>query len=91
MSIRCRKFTISGRVQGVFFRNSTRRKAIELDVTGYARNLDNGDVEVLACGTPGSVNSLEEWLWDGPSAARVSDVVSEDMDLDDVPDEFEVE
>lgn len=91
MAIRCRKFTITGRVQGVFFRNSARRKAVELDVTGHARNLEDGAVEVLACGTPGGVNTLEEWLWDGPSAARVDDVISEDIDLDDIPDDFTVD
>jgi len=45
-----RIYTISGRVQGVWFRDSTRREALKLGITGYAKNLANGDVEVLAEG-----------------------------------------
>ena len=43
----CRKFTIEGRVQGVWFRESTRQQAVRMDLTGYAINLPNGSVEVL--------------------------------------------
>ena len=43
-----RLFTIKGRVQGVWFRDSARREAERLGISGYARNLPNGDVEVLA-------------------------------------------
>ena len=71
----CRHCVVSGRVQGVFFRDTTRRKAIELGVSGFARNLADGTVEVLVCGTDVAVNTLCEWLWQGPSSAQVDDVV----------------
>ena len=68
---------ISGRVQGVFFRASTRDRARSLGLTGYARNLPDGRVEVLACGSESAVLALKDWLWVGPSAARVTAVECE--------------
>ena len=65
---------VAGRVQGVFYRASTRARAESLGVTGYARNLPDGRVEVLACGTAAAVQSLCDWLWEGPPAAQVSAV-----------------
>lgn len=91
MAIRSKRFIVTGRVQGVFYRASARRKAREFDVTGYAVNRPDGAVEVLACGTPGSIQQLEEWLWEGPSAAKVEDVVVEDVDLDDIPEDFSID
>ncbi|MEM7502253.1 MAG: acylphosphatase [Pseudomonadota bacterium] len=70
----CRLFTVSGRVQGVFFRASTARQAATLKLTGYAINLEDGDVEVLACGTVDALDQLEAWLAHGPPAANVVDV-----------------
>lgn len=70
-----RQFTIKGRVQGVFFRDSTRRVAQSLGLTGHAINLSNGDVEVLACGEPDAIDALAEWLKDGPRMAEVSEVI----------------
>jgi acylphosphatase len=69
--VRCR---VEGRVQGVFFRDSTRREAQQLGISGYARNLPDGSVEVLACGSESAVAQLKEWLWVGPPAARVTAV-----------------
>jgi acylphosphatase len=71
---------VSGRVQGVYYRASTASQARRLGVTGYARNLADGRVEVLACGEPEAVDALCAWLWKGPPAARVSDVRVEDAD-----------
>ena len=51
----CRQCWVSGRVQGVYFRGATQRRAEELGVTGYARNLPDGRVEVLACGAAEAV------------------------------------
>ena len=73
------RFLVSGRVQGVFFRASTQRHARELGLTGYARNLPDGRVEVVASGTDAVLADLEEWLWTGPSAARVEDVSREEL------------
>lgn len=70
----CVKCLVSGRVQGVWFRASTQREARRLGVTGYARNLADGRVEVLACGNDAAVAELKEWLWQGPTAAAVDNV-----------------
>lgn len=76
----CRKFWVSGRVQGVFFRAATQQRARELGLSGYAKNLRDGRVEVLACGPREALSELHEWLWQGPPAANVSAVDSEDSD-----------
>ena len=73
----CRHYYVSGRVQGVFFRDSTRRRARELGLSGWARNLPDGRVEILACGDSAALAALESWLWRGPPAAEVVDVVAE--------------
>lgn len=70
----CVRCYVSGRVQGVWYRAYTRRKALELEITGYARNLPDGRVEVLACGEETAVAALREWLWEGPPRAQVTDV-----------------
>jgi acylphosphatase len=86
----CRRCVVSGRVQGVFYRATTARRARELGVTGYARNLPDGRVEVLACGAADAVQRLIEWLWIGSSAAKVSALDVEDVELppDQRPDAF---
>lgn len=70
----CRRCFISGRVQGVFFRASTRDRALALGLTGYARNLPDGRVEVLACGSRDAIDALCDWLAIGPPAAQVREV-----------------
>jgi len=69
-----RRCHVSGRVQGVFYRASTRDHARVLGVTGYARNLPDGRVEVLACGKPDAVEALCRWLWQGSPSSRVTAV-----------------
>jgi acylphosphatase len=71
----CRKCIVKGRVQGVFFRASACVEARRLNLTGYAKNLPAGEVEVLACGTTESLDELQRWLWQGPPAAKVTEVV----------------
>lgn len=68
------RFLVSGRVQGVFFRASTREQASLLGLAGHAINLPDGCVEVLAVGDADAIDALEHWLWQGPSAARVDAV-----------------
>lgn len=70
----CRQFKVSGRVQGVFFRASTRDVASDLGITGHAINLPDGDVEVLACGADNAVDQLLQWLQTGPPTASVASV-----------------
>ena len=78
--VACKRFLVSGRVQGVFFRASTAQQATRLELTGWARNLSDGRVEVLARGTSVSVDTLERWLQHGPPVARVDNVVANDED-----------
>jgi acylphosphatase len=76
----CRRSFVSGRVQGVFYRATCVRKAQSLGVRGYARNLDDGRVEVLACGEAAAVDALVAWLWEGSAASKVTAVDSVDLD-----------
>ena len=73
MSIR-RRIVARGRVQGVFFRDTTRRRAESLGVSGWARNCTDGSVEVVAEGEPTAVEQLVEFVRRGPGRAEVSDV-----------------
>jgi acylphosphatase len=74
--VRCR---VSGRVQGVWYRAATRDQARTLRLTGRAVNLADGRVEVVACGEPAAVAALQDWLWQGPDLAQVSDVACETL------------
>ncbi len=80
-SLLCRRFVVTGRVQGVFFRASTRDVAIRLALTGYARNLQDGSVEVLACGPLKEIEKFEAWLLEGPRMASVTRVDTEAVDF----------
>ena len=62
---------VTGKVQGVFFRASSQEKAIDYGLSGYARNLADGDVEVLMCGEQESVDKMLDWLKHGPPQAEV--------------------
>ena len=68
------RFVVVGLVQGVFFRASTRTQALRLGLSGHARNLPDGSVEVVASGDSDALDALERWLQIGPPAARVTDV-----------------
>ncbi|HEX5488334.1 MAG TPA: acylphosphatase [Rhodanobacteraceae bacterium] len=70
----CARFLVTGRVQGVFFRASTREQALRLGLTGSARNLADGSVEVIASGDDAALAELERWLQQGPPSARVERV-----------------
>ena len=72
-NIRVRLF-IKGRVQGVWFRDSTRQEARRLGVNGWARNIPDGRVEVLAEGPANKVRNLIDWCHQGPPLARVERV-----------------
>lgn len=71
----CKRCRVKGLVQGVFYRASTQQQADKYNLTGYAMNLSDGSVEVLACGESQAVEALCDWLWDGPLHARVENVV----------------
>ncbi|NQZ21716.1 MAG: acylphosphatase [Colwellia sp.] len=63
---------VSGKVQGVYFRASSQQVAIDHGLSGYARNLADGDVEVLMCGEEREVDKMLEWLTHGPPQAEVA-------------------
>lgn len=62
---------VSGKVQGVYFRASSQQIAIDNHLSGYARNLSDGDLEVLMCGEEENVNNMLDWLEQGPDEAEV--------------------
>lgn len=65
---------VSGKVQGVYFRVSSQQVAIEYSVSGYARNLSNGEVEVLMSGEEQNIKKMISWLEQGPEEAEVTHV-----------------
>lgn len=75
-----RRYRITGKVQGVFFRASTRDVARSLGMSGRAVNLPDGSVEVVAAGTQAAQRDLERWLQHGPRMARVERVSVESID-----------
>jgi acylphosphatase len=77
----CKKCLVGGRVQGVFYRATAARRAHELGVRGYAKNLSDGRVEVLAVGDPAVVQTFIEWLWTGSSASKVTSVEASEITL----------
>lgn len=72
--IASRRFLVSGKVQGVWFRESTRRQAVRLGIDGHAINLSDGRVEVIATGDAEVMAELERWLAEGPPLAVVDQV-----------------
>ena len=74
------RFIVRGKVQGVWFRASTRDVAVRLGLTGHARNLANGDVDVLAMGDAEAIATLADWLQQGPPLARVDAVLRSDAE-----------
>jgi acylphosphatase len=74
------RFLVSGKVQGVCFRAATRDEARRLGLRGYARNLPDGRVEVLAAGEAAALDALMQWLRHGPPLARVDGVERREAD-----------
>lgn len=83
----CRYFRITGRVQGVWFRESTRQQAVFHGICGHAINRPDGSVEVIACGDVQSVQALRDWLKKGPPLAEVASI-QERPYQGDCPDGF---
>jgi len=72
--MKCAHLIVSGRVQGVFFRDNVRRKALELGLKGYAKNLPDGNVEVVAEGNEEKLKELIEFIKKGPGISRVENI-----------------
>lgn len=85
----CRRYHVSGRVQGVFYRASAREQARRLGLAGWVRNLDDGRVEAVARGPLEALSAFADWLAQGPDGAAVSAVTSEAADAQ-TPRPFEI-
>ena len=86
----CMRCYVSGKVQGVFYRATTQQRARELGVSGYARNKDDGRVEVLICGEASQVHRLSEWLWQGSTGSVVKNVDCEEVPASLIPHQFTI-
>jgi acylphosphatase len=85
-----RRFLVTGKVQGVFFRQSARLEAQRLGIRGSARNLSDGSVEVWAQGSATAVDALYQWLKRGPPHARVDVVRDGEAQTPEIPEGFAV-
>ena len=74
-----RHYFVSGKVQGVWFRQSTKTEAERLGVYGWVRNLPDGRVELMAFGDEAVMDQLHEWLKSGPPLANVTDLILEEV------------
>ncbi len=77
---------VKGKVQGVFFRQSTREKATELGLTGEVKNKDDGSVSIIATGLPDQLDALAQWCQEGPARAKVISVHVENLPLQEFHD-----
>lgn len=81
---------VEGQVQGVFFRDYTRRQARDLNLLGWVRNLRNGKVEVMLAGADQDVAAMLDWLKQGSPRSRVDNLLVETVESDEDPATFEV-
>ena len=86
----CRRYLVSGRVQGVFYRDSTRRQARAQGISGWVRNRFDGRVEVLACGDEQQLERFKKWLEIGPEYAKVTNIKEIAENPSTVPSGFDV-
>lgn len=85
-----RLFLVSGRVQGVSFRATTREAAKSMGLVGWVRNLDDGRVEALATGDTDGLKRFEEFLWQGAPMADVTEVQKDDTIADESLSDFTI-
>ncbi len=84
------RITVSGMVQGVFFRDNTKRHARKLGLVGYVKNVREDKVEVVAQGSDEALQELVKYCHSGPAFARVENVKVDDLELGYEFDSFEV-
>jgi len=89
MPKQCIHYFIEGKVQGVWFRASAQEQARALSITGWAKNLTDGRVEITACGEQPAIEAFQDWLNQGPPNANVTSVTQEEAPLEEFED-FEV-
>lgn len=82
--------TISGRVQGVFYRKEARNKAQELGLTGFVRNNPDGTVLALVQGEEQILKKFIEWCWKGPAEARVENIQIIYKDPEKIFEDFQI-
>jgi len=75
------RIKVEGKVQGVFFRQSTFEKANQLEIKGTVKNCDDDTVEIVASGTKEQVDKLIAWCWHGPPRAKVTNVTAQELSL----------
>ena len=90
MSLKQIHIFVAGRVQGVFFRQSTRVLAIKNNVNGWVRNLDDGRVEIVAQGHEQDIDNLSNWCKTGPANSRVDEFDSKEESIAEEFENFEV-
>ena len=81
---------VTGRVQGVFFRQSTKVMAIKNNAKGWIRNLDDGRVEIVAQGETQDIDNLAHWCKTGPANSRVDEFELSEENITDEIETFEV-
>lgn len=86
----CIKAIISGKVQGVFYRYTTVQKAKSLQLKGWVKNTNDGNVELIACGDANTIKAFTDWLWEGSPASNVTQVNYQEIDWQEF-DDFQME
>lgn len=86
----CRRYLVSGVVQGVGFRYYTQKQARSLTLVGWVRNRSDGTVEIEARGRRDQLDQMYAWLLHGPAAARVTGVEAEDIEQDEAQTDFSI-
>ena len=71
--------TVSGKVQGVFYRQSTKEMATSLGITGQVKNLSDGSVYIIATGTKEQLDKLVDWCRQGPPKAKVTSILVQEL------------
>lgn len=90
MGIKRYHLLIEGRVQGVSYRMSAQVAAQRTGVTGWVRNLRNGQVEMIAEGETDQLKQLVDWAWQGPGFAQVTDITLEEHQATGEFTQFEI-
>ncbi len=85
-----KKVIVKGKVQGVFFRDYTKRQAVSLGLTGWVRNLPDGSVETLLSGEEEYVRSMLDWFHDGSPHSKVDEVLVYDSETDKSYSSFDI-
>lgn len=79
--LKSRKIVVSGKVQGVYYRASTREVARQLGLTGWVKNMSNGDVEAITCGESADLDALQKWMQTGPDGASVTALQASEVEM----------